>query len=75
MRRVRVLGVGSDDKPLLQHRREAVPVEVNPALDAGRRAKRRRLYRSVGGGGFALRPGVASPFASRSALRSLILGS
>ena len=33
MRRVRVLGVGPDDKPLLQHRREAVPVEVNPALD------------------------------------------
>ena len=48
MRRVRVLGVGSDDKPLLRHRREAVPVEVNPALDPDRRAKRRRLHRSVG---------------------------
>ena len=43
-----MLGVGSDDKPLLQHRREAVPVEVNPALDPDRRAKRRRLHRSVG---------------------------
>ena len=47
MRRVRVHGVGSDDKPLLQHRREAVPVEVNPALEPDRRAKRRRLHRSV----------------------------
>ena len=43
-----MLGVGSDDKPLLQHRREAVPVEVNPALDPDRRAKRRRLHRPVG---------------------------
>ena len=48
MRRVRVLGVGSDDKPLLQHRREAVPVEVNPALDPDRRAKRRRLHGTFG---------------------------
>ena len=36
MRRVRVLGVGSDDKPLLQHRREVVPVEVNPTPDSDR---------------------------------------
>ena len=40
MRRVRVLGVGSDDKPLLQHRREVISIEVNPALDPDRRAKR-----------------------------------
>ena len=33
MRRVRVLGVDSDDKPLLQHRHEVIPIEVNPALD------------------------------------------
>ena len=42
-----MLGVGSDDKPLLQHWREVIPVEVNPALDPDRRAKRRRLHRSV----------------------------
>ena len=40
MRRVRVLGIGSDDKPLLQHRREVISIEVNPALDPDRRAKR-----------------------------------
>ena len=40
MRRVRVLGVGPDDKPLLQHRREAVPVEVNLALYPDRLAQR-----------------------------------
>ena len=48
MRRVRVLGIGSDDKPLLQHRREAIPVEVNPALDPDRLAKRCRFHRPVG---------------------------
>ena len=43
-----MLGNGSDDKPLLQHRGEAVQVEVNPTLDPDRRAKRRRPHRSVG---------------------------
>ena len=40
MRPVRVLGVGSDDKPLLQHRREVIPVEVNPVFGPDRLAHR-----------------------------------
>ena len=43
-----MFGIGSDDEPLLQQRREVIPVEVNPALDPDRRAKRRRLHRPVG---------------------------
>ena len=46
-----MLGVGSDDKPLLQHWREVIPVEVNPASDSDRRAKRRRLHGTFGQGG------------------------
>ena len=39
MRRIRVLGVGSDDEALLQQRREVIPVEVNPASDSDRRGE------------------------------------
>ena len=43
-----MFGIGSDDEPLLQQRREVIPVEVNPALDSDRRAKRRRLHGTFG---------------------------
>ena len=43
-----MFGIGSDDEPLLQQRREVIPVEVNPASDSDRRAKRRRLHGTFG---------------------------
>lgn len=40
--------VGSDDKPLLQHRRDVIVDEMNPALHPDSLADRRRLHRPVG---------------------------